>query len=124
MTVRPPKTTAPADDQALQDELNSRADHFSKQFATASYELGQAQNFIRELCAVYGLNYLRSVDFERRIQKVSGQGINRIDGFFPGLLLVEMKSAGQDLAKAYEQAKGYLTGRIFLMNPTLRNLAC
>ena len=102
-------------DQALQDELNNRAEAFSKQFAKATYEMGEAQNFIRELCGVYGLNYLRSVDFERRIQKASGTGINRIDGFFPGLLLVEMKSAGQDLAEAYEQAKGYL--------PLLRNAA-
>jgi hypothetical protein len=35
-------------------------------------------------------------------------GINRIDGFFPGLLLVEMKSKGEDLTKAYTQAKGYI----------------
>ncbi len=108
MATRPPPTVAPADDQALQDELNHRADQFSKEFASASYEMGQAQNFIRELCAVYGLNYLRSVDFERRIQKDGGQGVKRIDAFFPGLLLVEMKSAGEDLADAYEQAEGYL----------------
>lgn len=33
--------------------------------------MGQAQNFVRELCGVYGLNYLRSVDFERRVAKYS-----------------------------------------------------
>ena len=94
--------------QELQDQLNDRAEAFSKEFANASYEMGQAQNFVRELCGVYGLNYLRSVDFERRVAKDSGGGINRIDGFFPGLLLVEMKSQGKDLAEAYEQAKGYI----------------
>lgn len=94
--------------QEQQDQLNDRAEAFSKEFADASYELGQAQNFVRELCGVYGLNYLRSVDFERRVAKDSGVGINRIDGFFPGLLLVEMKSKGKDLAEAYEQAKGYI----------------
>ena len=98
-------TTHPQD---LQDQLNDRAEAFSKEFANASYEMGQAQNFVRELCGVYGLNYLRSVDFERRVAKDSGGGINRIDGFFPGLLLVEMKSQGKDLAEAYEQAKGYI----------------
>ena len=56
MATRPPQTVAPADDQALQDELNHRADQFSKEFASAGYEMGQAQNFIRELCAVYGLS--------------------------------------------------------------------
>lgn len=94
--------------QELQDRLNDRAEAFSKEFADASYEMGQAQNFVRELCGVYGLNYLRSVDFERRVAKDSGIGINRIDGFFPGQLLVEMKSKGKDLAEAYEQAKGYI----------------
>ena len=94
--------------QEQQDQLNDRAEAFSKEFADASYESGQAQNFVRELCGVYGLNYLRSVDFERRVAKNSGIGINRIDGFFPGLLLVEMKSKGEDLAKAYQQAKAYI----------------
>ena len=94
--------------QELQDLLNDRAENFSKNFADASYEMGQAQNFVRELCGVYGLNYLRSVDFERRVAKDNGKGITRIDGFFPGLLLVEMKSKGEDLAKAYEQAKAYI----------------
>ena len=109
-----PEASVANADQALQDELNNRAEAFSKQFAKATYEMGEAQNFIRELCGVYGLNYLRSVDFERRIQKSTGRGINRIDGFFPGQLLIEMKSAGQDLAEAYEQAKGYLP---LLKNP-------
>ncbi len=94
--------------QEQQDLLNDRAEAFSKEFADASYEMGQGQNFVRELCGVYGLNYLRSVDFERRVAKDSGIGNLRIDGFFPGLLLVEMKSKGKDLAEAYEQAKGYI----------------
>ncbi|WP_310609298.1 type IIL restriction-modification enzyme MmeI [Limnohabitans sp.] len=100
--------TAPQTDQELQDLLNDRAEAFTKNFANASYEMGQGQNFVRELCGVYGLNYLRSVDFERRVTKDSGKGINRIDGFFPGLLLVEMKSAGVNLDDAYQQAKGYI----------------
>ena len=94
--------------QEQQDLLNDRAEAFSKEFADANYEMGQGQNFVRELCGVYGLNYLRSVDFERRVAKDSGIGNLRIDGFFPGLLLVEMKSKGKDLAEAYEQAKGYI----------------
>jgi len=101
--------------QELQDLLNDRAEVFSKEFADAHYELGQGQNFVRELCGVYGLNYLRSVDFERRVVKDSGKGINRIDGFFPGLLLVEMKSRGVNLNDAYKQAKDYI--------PKLRNKA-
>jgi type I restriction-modification system DNA methylase subunit len=100
--------TATPHPQELQDQLNDRAEAFSKEFANASYEMGQGQNFVRELCGVYGLNYLRSVDFERRVAKDSGIGNLRIDGFFPGQLLVEMKSRGKDLAEAYVQARGYI----------------
>lgn len=98
----------------FQDELNNRAESFAKEFANKTYESGHAQNFVRELCNVYGLNYLRSVDFEHRVRKADGKGINRIDGFFAGLLLVEMKSAGQNLDEAYEQAKAYIP---LLKNP-------
>jgi type I restriction-modification system DNA methylase subunit len=114
-TTRNAHSSATLRPQELQDQLNERAEAFSKNFADASYEMGQAQNFVRELCGVYGLNYLRSVDFERRVAKDSGVGINRIDGFFPGLLLVEMKSKGKDLTEAYEQAKAYI--------PKLKNKA-
>ncbi len=111
MKSQQPRQAKAADeptDQQFQDLLNDRAEAFSKNFAKSSYEMGEAQNFVRELCGVYGLNYLRSVDFERRVLKDSGKGINRIDGFFPGLLLVEMKSGGEDLAKAYQQARDYI----------------
>nr|WP_315226698.1 type IIL restriction-modification enzyme MmeI [uncultured Limnohabitans sp.] len=59
--------TAPQTDQELQDLLNERAEAFTKNFAKVGYESGHGQNFVRELCGVYGLNYLRSVDFERRV---------------------------------------------------------
>jgi|GEM_PF-2467990 len=50
--------------------------------------------------------YLKSAS--KRIVTSDNGGINRIDGLFPGLLLVEMKSKGKSLEKAYEQAKGYV----------------
>lgn len=90
------------------DGLHDRADWFSKEFADASYEMGQAQNFMRGLCEVYGISPYRAVLFEERIKKEDGKGINRIDGLFPGLLLVEMKSSGKNLEKAYGQATGYI----------------
>ncbi|MGZ8227857.1 MAG: DNA methyltransferase, partial [Methylococcaceae bacterium] len=47
--------------------------------------------------------------FEERVKKLGGKR-GRIDGFFPGLLLVEMKSTGEDLNKAYLQATEYFPG--------------
>ncbi len=89
------------------DALRKRADWFSKEFENAKYEMGQAQNFMRGLCDVYGISPYRAAIFEDRVAK-DGGGINRIDGLFPGLLLVEMKSKGKSLEKAYEQTKGYV----------------
>lgn len=89
--------------------LRQRATAFAKEFSKASYEMGEAQDFIRGLCAVFGLNHRRAVRFEERVKKLGGKA-GRIDGFFPGLLLVEMKSTGADLHKAYQQAVDYFPG--------------
>jgi hypothetical protein len=77
-------------------EIRHRAHHFSKEFANAHYELGEAQNFIRGLCDVFGFSNKRLVSFEQRVKKLGG-GRGRIDGFYPGKLLIEMKSRGEKL---------------------------
>ena len=89
--------------------IRQRAAAFAKEFAKAGYEMGEAQNFIRGLCNVFGLEYRRAVRFEERVNKLGGKK-GRIDGFFPGKLLVEMKSAGEDMDKAYIQATEYFPG--------------
>jgi hypothetical protein len=91
------------------DTLRKRAAAFAKDFSKATYEMGEAQNFIRGLCHVFDLNHRRAVRFEERVKKLGGKR-GRIDGFFPGLLLVEMKSTGADLDKAYIQATEYFPG--------------
>lgn len=89
------------------DEWRTKAEKFSKDFANASYEMGQAQNFFRELCDIYGVGW-RVISFEDRVTREEGSGINRIDGFLPGLLLAEMKSTGKNLDDARVQAFGYI----------------
>jgi hypothetical protein len=88
-------------------EIRQRAARFAKEHALDHYEMGQAQDFIRELCDVFGFSHRRLVTFEERVTTASGRR-GRIDGFFPGKLLIEMKSRGADLAAAYVQARGYL----------------
>ena len=90
-------------------EILHRAHGFVKDYADARYEMGEAQNFIRGLCDVFGFSNKRLVSFEQRVQKLGG-GRGRIDGFYPGKLLIEMKSRGEDLEKAYQQATDYLPG--------------
>lgn len=89
------------------EAIRARAAKFAKDFAKVTYEMGEAQNFIRGLCEIFGLPHIKAVSFEHRAKKISGKH-GRIDGFFPGLLLVEMKSGGENLDKAYQQATGYL----------------
>lgn len=89
--------------------LRQRAAAFAKEFSKSTYEMGEAQDFIRGLCHIFELNHRRAVRFEDRVKKLGGKS-GRIDGFFPGLLLVEMKSIGEDLDKAYIQATGYFPG--------------
>jgi hypothetical protein len=88
------------------DTQRDRAAKFAKQFETASYEMGQAQRFVTDFCEIFGINHRRLLNFEARIKKSGGKR-GRIDAFIPSLLLVEMKSAGEDLDKAYTQATEY-----------------
>ncbi|MDO9214593.1 MAG: hypothetical protein Q7U23_12255 [Methylococcales bacterium] len=88
------------------ETLRNNAAKFAKEFADSTYEMGEAQDFTRGLCAIFGLNHRRFVSFEKRVKKLGGKQ-GRIDGFIPSLLLIEMKSAGKDLDKAYQQATEY-----------------
>ena len=54
-------------------EILSRANQFAKEFADAHYEMGEAQNFIRGLCDVFGFSSKRLVSFEHRVRKLDGQ---------------------------------------------------
>jgi|WetSurMetagenome_2_1015567.scaffolds.fasta_scaffold10215_3 hypothetical protein len=89
--------------------LRQRATKFAKTFETARSEISDGQNFIRDFCDIFGLNYRRAVSFEKKIKKLNNKR-GRIDGFFPSLLLVEMKSAGENLEEAYQQATSYFPG--------------
>jgi len=89
------------------EAIRARAARFARDFSRAGYEMGEAQNFIRGLCEIFELPVLKAVSFEHRARKLGGSH-GRIDGFFPGLLLIEMKSTGKDLALAYQQATEYL----------------
>lgn len=78
--------------------LRQRTAAFAKEFSKSTYEMGEAQDFIRGLCHIFDLNHRRAVRFEDRVKKLGGKS-GRIDGFFTGLLLIEMKSMGEGLDK-------------------------
>lgn len=58
---------------------------------------------------MFGLNQRKVAAFEHKVKKL-GDGDGYIDMLWKGWLLIEMKSKGKDLTKAYGQAKGYIHG--------------
>jgi N-6 DNA Methylase len=102
-------TPIQAEPQSLQDELNEAAEKFAQDYAHVTNEKSEAQNFMRDLCKVYKLESRHAVKFEHRVKGAGRTTTNFVDGFFPGLLLVEMKTTGKDLDGAYAQAKNYVT---------------
>ncbi|MGS1118402.1 class I SAM-dependent DNA methyltransferase [Castellaniella sp. UC4442_H9] len=82
---------------------------FSKQWADASYENGEAKPFLIDFFEVFGITDRRVASFEYAVKKYGG-GQGFVDLFWRGVLLVEMKSRGKDLDRAHTQAMDYFPG--------------
>lgn len=91
------------------NEIKTRATAFAKTWQDASNEDSEAKPFLIDFFEVFGITNKRLASFEHAVKKYGGkQGF--IDLFWPGILLVEMKSRGKDLTRAYDQAMGYFDG--------------
>jgi hypothetical protein len=91
------------------NDIKSKAHAFSKTWATASNEDSEAKPFLIDFFEVFGITNKRLATFEHAVKKYGGkQGF--VDLFWAGVLLVEMKSRGKDLTRAYDQAMGYFDG--------------
>ena len=91
------------------NEIRSRAHEFSREWADATSEQGEAQTFWNELFQVYGLRRRQVALFEKHVQQLGG-GRGRIDLFWPGKVIAEHKSRGESLDKAQTQALGMSLG--------------
>ncbi len=88
------------------NEVRNRASDFARDWHDASYEKGEAQSFYNDFFEVFGVRRRSVARYEEHVTKLNdSQGF--IDLFWPGVLIVEQKSAGRDLEVAYEQAGGY-----------------
>ena len=88
------------------NEVRTRAAAFSEEWRDASYEKGETQSFYNDFFQVFGVRRRNVARYEEHVTKLNdSQGF--IDLFWPGVLIVEQKSAGRDLESAYEQAGGY-----------------
>jgi hypothetical protein len=91
------------------NEIRVRAAEFARSWDGHGYEKGQTQLFYRDLFEVFGMPVRRVATFEEPVKKL-GKERGFIDLFWKGVLLVEQKSAGRNLAKAKAQAFEYFPG--------------
>jgi len=91
------------------NEIKDRALSFSKEWATTSNEDADAKPFLVEFFNVFGISSKKVSTFEHAVKKLDEHS-GYIDLLWKGTILVEMKSRGKDLDKAYQQAKDYLHG--------------
>jgi hypothetical protein len=89
------------------NEIRHNAIKFSRDWAGVRSERAEKQTFWNEFFQVFGIKRRVVASFEEPVKKISGQ-FGYIDLFWPGIVLVEHKSAGQNLSKAESQAFGYV----------------
>lgn len=91
------------------NEIKDRALNFSKEWADTSNEEADAKPFLVEFFNVFGISSKRVGTFEHRVKKLDEKD-GYIDLLWKGTILIEMKSRGKNLDKAYQQAIDYTHG--------------
>jgi len=91
------------------NEIRVRAQIFADEWKDAKYERGETQTFYNEFFEIFGISRKRVASYEEPVKKL-GDKQGFIDLFWKGVLIVEQKSAGRNLANAREQAFGYFPG--------------
>lgn len=91
------------------NEIRARAARFTREWQhETGDERQQAQSFVRDLLGVYGITQTRAAFYEKRVKRSSTGARGYIDALLPGLAIIEMKSAGKDLAAGERQALDYI----------------
>lgn len=91
------------------NEIRARAADFAREWSDAHYEKGETQSFYNDFFEVFGVRRRKVATFEESV-RLLGEKRGFIDLFWKGVLLVEQKSAGRDLARARQQAHDYFPG--------------
>ena len=89
------------------NEVRVRAAAFADTWRQAAYEKGETQSFYNDFFQIFGVERRTVARYEAHVAKLDDRR-GFIDLFWPGVLIVEQKSAGRDLARAYEQAGDYV----------------
>jgi len=89
------------------NEIRQNAIRFAREWSGARSESAEKQTFWNEFFGVFGISRRTVANFEERVENLSGS-YDSLDLFWPGMLLVEHKSRGKDLAEAESQAHRYI----------------
>jgi hypothetical protein len=82
---------------------------FAKEWESETSEDAEAKSFWDGFFNVFGVSRRRVATFEQRVHSIDGKG-GYVDLLWKGTILVEHKSRGKNLDKAYQQAKDYFPG--------------
>ena len=91
------------------NEIKDRAIRFSKEWENETSEDAEAKSFWDEFFNVFGVNRRKVASFEKPVKRLD-ESTGYIDLLWKGTILVEHKSRGRDLDKAYKQALDYFPG--------------
>jgi hypothetical protein len=91
------------------NEIKSRALQFSHEWAAETSEEAEGKSFCDAFFEVFGVSRRRVASFEKKVKKLDGKD-GYIDLLWKGILLIEQKSRGKSLDRAYQQAKDYFPG--------------
>ena len=88
------------------NEIRVRAAAFAQEWEDAAYEKGETQSFYNDFFRLFGVKRRSVARYEEQVKKLDNR-TGFIDLFWPGVLLVEQKSAGRSLEEAAAQAMAY-----------------
>ncbi|MEI6795560.1 MAG: DNA methyltransferase [Methanomassiliicoccales archaeon] len=90
------------------NEIRARAVAFANEYKDDFNEDAEAKSFWDDFFEVFGVSRRRVGSFEHKVVMIDGKGY--VDLLWKGVILIEHKSRGKDLDKAYNQARDYLPG--------------
>ena len=91
------------------NEIKTRAVTFSKEWEHETSEDAEAKSFWDGFFNIFDISRRRVATFEQVVQKLDNKA-GYIDLLWKGVILIEHKSRGHNLDKAYQQAKDYFPG--------------
>ncbi len=88
------------------NEVRARAARFAEEWQDATDEIRETHSFYNDFFGIFGVQRRSVARYEEHVRRLDNRS-GFIDLFWPGVLIVEQKSAGRDLDRAYGQAGEY-----------------